>query len=74
LQSAPLYKNNPNNLFIIKDYVVDTNASTTQDSTSYYFDCANFTGFINAFKLFFEHLMSPMLEVIIQYYDMRVNN
>uniref|UniRef100_A0A914MCM6 Peptidase M16 N-terminal domain-containing protein n=1 Tax=Meloidogyne incognita TaxID=6306 RepID=A0A914MCM6_MELIC len=45
------------------NYVVDTNASTTQDSTSYYFDCANFTGFINAFKLFFEHLMSPMLEI-----------
>uniref|UniRef100_A0A914L7I7 Peptidase M16 N-terminal domain-containing protein n=1 Tax=Meloidogyne incognita TaxID=6306 RepID=A0A914L7I7_MELIC len=25
------------------NYVVDTNASTTQDSNSYYFDCANFT-------------------------------
>uniref|UniRef100_A0A915NQ93 Peptidase M16 N-terminal domain-containing protein n=1 Tax=Meloidogyne floridensis TaxID=298350 RepID=A0A915NQ93_9BILA len=59
---------------IFYDYVVDTNASTTQDSTSYYFDCANFTGFINAFKLFFEHLLSPLLEVIIQYYDMRINN
>uniref|UniRef100_A0A914MZT6 Peptidase M16 N-terminal domain-containing protein n=1 Tax=Meloidogyne incognita TaxID=6306 RepID=A0A914MZT6_MELIC len=45
------------------NYVVDTNASTTQDSTSYYFDCANFTGFINAFKLFFEHLLSPLLEI-----------
>nr|CAD2184713.1 unnamed protein product [Meloidogyne enterolobii] len=44
------------------NYVIDTNAATSQDNTSYSFECSNFDGFLRIFNMYLDHLMAPFFE------------